>query len=122
MSFPDAVRTCFTKYIDFTGRARRSEYWFFTLLCVLVNVVARLIDTALSMNVVAGLASLVLLLPGLAVAARRLHDTGRSGWWQLLVLVPLVGWVVLLVWYVSDSKPGANQHGPAPKPLAAQYT
>jgi uncharacterized membrane protein YhaH (DUF805 family) len=125
MDFMTAVRTCLSKYVDFSGRARRSEYWYFALFNFLVGIVANILDSILGtgyegatggglINTVVGLA---LFLPGLAVAVRRLHDTGRSGWWVLLVFAIIVGWIVLLVWFVSDSK-ADNQYGPNPKGAA----
>lgn len=124
MSFADAVRTCLSKYADFSGRGRRSEYWWFFLFNVLVSIVASIVDSILGTDfdtgsgLVGGLASLALLLPSLAAGARRLHDTSRSGWWLLIGLVPLVGWIVLIVFFVQDSH-GDNQHGPNPKAAPA---
>jgi uncharacterized membrane protein YhaH (DUF805 family) len=125
MSFQDAVRTCLTqKYVDFSGRARRSEYWFFLLFTVVVSIVASIIDTILGTRssagtgLIQGLAGLALLLPGLAVGVRRLHDTSRSGWWLLIGLVPFVGGIVLIVFFVQDSH-GENQYGPSPKAFGA---
>ncbi len=125
MDFMTAVRTCLSKYVDFSGRARRSEYWYFALFNFLVGIVASILDSILGtgyddttgglINTVVGLA---LFLPGLAVAVRRLHDTGRSGWWILLVFAIIIGWIVLLVWLVTDSK-GDNQYGPNPKGATA---
>jgi uncharacterized membrane protein YhaH (DUF805 family) len=126
MSFQDAVRTCLQKYADFSGRARRSELWFFVLFNVLVNIVASIIDSVLGTRnsygsgLIATLASLALLLPNLAVGARRLHDTGRSAWWLLIGLVPFVGWIVLIIFYVQDSQ-GDNQYGPSPKRLGGAF-
>src|SRR3954470_11771108 len=136
MSFQDAVRTCFQKYVTFSGRARRSELWFFVLFNVIVSIVAGIIDAILGTRnstgsgLVQSLASLALLLPNLAVGARRLHDTGRTAWWLLIGLVPLVGAIVLIVFYVQHSQ-GDNQYGPSPKavggaaypepPVAPQY-
>jgi uncharacterized membrane protein YhaH (DUF805 family) len=127
MSFQDAVRTCLQKkYVDFSGRARRSEYWYFFLFTIIVSIVAGIIDGILGTRgsgttggtgLVGGIASLALLLPGLGVGARRLHDTGRSGWWLLIGLIPLIGAIVLLVFFVQDSHPD-NQYGPNPKGLA----
>lgn len=120
MSFADAVRTCLSKYADFSGRARRSEYWYFFLFNVLVGIVGSVLDNVLGTEtgsgsgVIGGLASLALLLPSIAVGARRLHDISRSGWWLLIGLIPLVGWIVLIVWFVQDSH-GDNEHGPSPK-------
>jgi uncharacterized membrane protein YhaH (DUF805 family) len=125
MSFADAVRTCLDKYVDFDGRARRSEFWWWALFTVLVGIVAGIIDAILGTSgsfqgrgPVGSVVSLALLLPSLAVGARRLHDTGRSGWWQLLWLVLLVGWIFLIVWFCQDSGP-ENAHGPSPKATGA---
>ena len=125
MGFAEAVQSCFKQYVGFTGRARRSEYWWFALFGVIVSIVADLIDTVLgtmsedtNVGVVGGIAGLALLLPGIAVAIRRLHDTTRSGWWILIGLVPIVGWIVLIVFYVQDSHPD-NKYGPSPKAAAA---
>lgn len=119
MSFMDAVKTCLSKYVGFSGRARRSEFWWFFLFQVLVSVVAGIIDRLIGTSLIQNLAGLALLLPGLAVGARRLHDTGRSGWWWLIVLIPIVGIIVLIVFWVADSQAGQNAHGPNPKGAAA---
>jgi uncharacterized membrane protein YhaH (DUF805 family) len=117
MSFPDAVKVCLNKYVDFSGRARRSEYWWFVLFYVLVYIVAAIIDGVLGTNFVVILAWLGLLLPGLAVGVRRLHDTSKSGWFILLGLIPIIGGIILLIFYVQDSAPD-NQYGPSPKGYA----
>ena len=122
MDFMTAVRTCFSKYVDFSGRARRSEYWYFALFTFLVNIVTTVLDNILgtdydgttSGGLISTVVSLALLLPSLAVGVRRLHDTGRSGWWILIGLIPIIGWILLIVWYCTDSKPD-NQYGPNPK-------
>jgi uncharacterized membrane protein YhaH (DUF805 family) len=121
MSFQDAVRTTLTtKYATFSGRARRSEFWFFVLFQAILGVVASLIDTIIpgQTPIVGYLISLALLVPGLAVGARRLHDTGRSGWWQLIAITG-IGVILLIVWWVQEGKPGANEHGANPKESAA---
>ena len=111
MNFQEAVKTCFSKYVDFSGRASRSEYWWFVLAYVIVAIVAGFIH-----QVVYGLVILAFLLPLLAAGARRLHDIGKSGWWLLLGLIPLVN-LVLLYFSVQPSQPESNEYG-AP-PLAA---
>ena len=98
------------KYAVFEGRARREEFWMFTLVNFIIAVVLHLISPFLG-----GLYNLAVLAPALGVGARRLHDTGRSGWLQLLVLIPLIGIIVLIVFWAQDSQPGANAHGPNPK-------
>lgn len=127
MSFPQAVRSVLTQYVGFRGRARRSEYWWFALFSALLGIAAMVLDNLLGTdfegpgtNGLIGLVvNLVLLLPGLAVAVRRLHDTDRSGWWLLIALIPLIGAIILLVFLVQDSKPGDNRFGPNPKHHAA---
>jgi uncharacterized membrane protein YhaH (DUF805 family) len=127
MAFPDAVKICFNKYVDFSGRARRSEYWWWVLFTVLVGIVASIIDSILGTRnssgtgVFGGLADLALLLPSLAVGARRLHDTGRSGFWLFLWLLPCIGWIILIVFFVMDSQ-GDNKYGPSPKGAGAGWT
>ncbi len=116
MGFAEAVRTCLNKYVDFNGRARRSEYWWWVLFTVLVSLVAGIVDLALGTRLVQYVASLALFLPGLAVAIRRLHDTDRSGWFVLLALLPIIGGIILIVFFLQDSKP-ANTYGPSPKAL-----
>jgi len=111
-------------YVNFQGRARRKAYWMFVLFNIIAIVVLGMIDGALGLGgqsgygILSGIYSLAIILPGLAVAVRRLHDTGRSGWWMLIGLVPVVGPIVLLVFFVQDSQPGSNQFGPNPKESA----
>lgn len=108
MNFVDAVKVCFTKYVGFEGRATRSEYWWWVLFVVLVSIALG----ALKLQMLSGLFSLGILLPSLAVGARRLHDIGKSGWWLLVNLIPLVGWLVLLYFMVQPSQAGSNEYGP----------
>ncbi|MCH4294971.1 DUF805 domain-containing protein [Shewanella sp. 3B26] len=105
------------KYADFTGRARRKEYWMFVLFYLIFYVVTIGIDMALGTTFIAAIFSLGLLLPSLAIGARRLHDTGRSGWWQLIGFIPLIGAIVLIVFYCQDSQ-DENDYGANPKALA----
>lgn len=127
MSFGDSIVSAFRKYAEFRGRARRSEYWWFWLFTVLVGFAAGMMDGLLGLadetgnGPIGGIVTLALLLPSLAVGARRLHDTGRSAWWLLIALVPLAGLIVLLIFFVKDSAPGANEHGPNPKEPAGFY-
>jgi uncharacterized membrane protein YhaH (DUF805 family) len=108
------------KYIDFTGRARRKEYWYFTLFNIIISFVLMFMDILLGLTTRDGwgplgaIYTLAVLIPGLAVTARRLHDTSRSGWWMLLGLAPCIG-LILLVYLVEDSYPGENEYGPNPK-------
>ena len=110
------------KYAVFGGRARRKEYWYFYLFNILIFIVLSIIDgvtrnlvPGAGLGLLGGLYSLAVLIPGFAVAVRRFHDIGKSGWWLLIALVPLVGAIVFLVFTVQDSQPGENQYGPNPK-------
>jgi uncharacterized membrane protein YhaH (DUF805 family) len=120
MDFMTAVKSVYSNYIGFSGRAARSEYWYFVLFYMIVGAVLSVIDTQTGMvsqggmgvlGTVFGLAS---LLPSIAVGFRRLHDTGRSAWWFLIAFIPLIGVIVLIVWLASPSQPGDNAYGPNP--------
>ena len=115
MSFVDAVKTCFTKYVDFTGRASRPEYWWFFLSLIVAYVAAGLIAEASNgLEFLIFLVWLGYILPLLAAAVRRLHDTGRSGWWYFIALVPFVGAIILIVFLASAGNPGVNGYGSPP--------
>jgi uncharacterized membrane protein YhaH (DUF805 family) len=114
------------KYADFNGRARRKEYWMFFLFNVIISIALLIVDGILGTSAVPGTIGLLgvvyllaLLIPGIAVAIRRLHDTGRSGWWILIGLVPFVGGIILIVFLVQDGTPGENQFGKNPKMVTA---
>jgi len=98
VTFQDSIKVCFNKYVDFSGRASRSEYWWFALFLFLGYIVTGMVSHWLYY-----LFALGTLLPSLAAATRRLHDTGRSGWWQLISLIPLIGWIVLIVFLAQES-------------------
>jgi len=115
MGMAEAVRSVLSQYATFSGRARRSEYWWFVLASVIASVVASIVDTALGVSILSLLLTLGLLIPSLALGVRRLHDIGKSGWWILIGLIPLVGVIVLIVFACQDSEPGTNQWGPSPK-------
>ena len=106
-------------YADFEGRATRTQYWTFTLVNIVLSIVLGIVDGVLASVVGFGfvgiLFSLALLVPGIAVAIRRLHDTGKSGFWLFIALIPLIGFIVLIVFFVMDSQPGSNKYGPNPK-------
>jgi uncharacterized membrane protein YhaH (DUF805 family) len=141
MGFGEAIKTCFGKYASFTGRARRSEFWWFFLFWWLGTVIINLIDNAAGLvlnlgtdtidtssgvitftsgglGILSTIWGLVLLLPFLSVTVRRLHDTNRSGWWWWIQLIPCVGFIVILVFMLLDSTPGDNRFGPNPKGYA----
>ena len=120
MSFIEAIKTCFTKYVDFNGRARRSEYWFFVLFNAIVSGVFSALYNATDATVFSVLSllfSLAVLLPGLAVTVRRLHDIGKKWTFILLGLIPIAGAIILIVNCAKDSQPGANEYGPNPKEM-----
>jgi uncharacterized membrane protein YhaH (DUF805 family) len=106
------------KYAQFDGRARRAEYWYFALVNTIVVVALIALDFAADIYpILTGLYAFAVLFPSLAVAVRRLHDTGRTGWW-ILVALTVVGAIVLLVFYVQDGDSDANAYGPSPKAVA----
>ena len=110
MDFKQSVLRCVRdKYADFNGRAGRPEFWWFALFCFLVAAVFNV----LRLEMIGMLANLALLLPSLAVGARRLHDMGKSGWFQLVWLIPFIGWAVMVYWLVQPSVAGANEYGDA---------
>jgi len=114
MNLQEAVRSVLSQYAGFTGRARRSEYWFWTLAVVIGAIVAIIIDSIIGINLFYIVFALAVLVPGIAVGVRRLHDISKSGWWILLSLIPLIGSIVLIIWFVGDSHPD-NEYGPNPK-------
>jgi uncharacterized membrane protein YhaH (DUF805 family) len=133
MNMQAAVSSVFHNYATFSGRARRAEYWWFILFAFIVSVILSILDATLfgysftsttgdgsagfeyaSPGILGSIWSLATFIPGLAVAVRRLHDTGRSGWWLLLFLIPLIGFIVLVVWFASRGNTGTNAFGPDP--------
>ncbi len=121
MSFQDAVRTCLSKYATFSGRAGRPEYWWFFLFNFIVSIITNIIDRAVGNVLIGSLVSLALLVPSIAVLVRRLHDTNRSGWWALLILIPIVGWIVLIIFAAMPGDQGPNTHGaPQNQPSGAR--
>lgn len=118
MDFKTAVQTVVrVKYFDFNGRASRSEYWFFTLFWIILSAIVGIVGWSFSEtagNVLSGILSLVLFLPSLGVAVRRLHDRNKSGLWLLIILIPLLGGLILLFWFVQRGTIGSNNYGPDP--------
>lgn len=118
-SFADVVKTVFNRYIQFSGRARRSEYWYWMLFIIAVSVVLSVVDGIVfgfettDLAVVGPLFSLATFLPSLGVAFRRMHDTGRSAWWLLIALIPLAGTIILIYWFAKPGDQDDNQFGPA---------
>jgi len=129
MNLQQSVRTCLRKYVTFSGRAQRSEYWWFILFVVTVNFALTLLDSALfgsvetygsgfsattDTPVFSGIFNLLVLLPTVSAVVRRLHDVNRSVWWYLIVLIPLIGAIMMLVWLASKGTVGQNRFGPDP--------
>lgn len=119
--FIEAIKRGLQNYVNFSGRAPRWEYWYFVLFSVIVIVVATLVDVVLgtgneSYGLLQLIASLALFLPSLALFVRRLHDRDLSGWWVLIVFIPLVGFVMWLYWACTKGTTGANRFGPDPVP------
>ena len=109
MTFTQSIQLCFSKYADFNGRAKRPEYWWFFLFLFLLGAVTGAISEVLN-----GIVALATLIPSLAVGARRLHDTDRSGWWQLLWIIPVIGWLVVIIFLAEEGKSTDNQFGAMP--------
>lgn len=109
------------QYVDFDGRARRKEYWMFLLVNIVVSIVIGIVDvvaglkTSSGIGILGALYSLAILLPSLGVTVRRLHDIDKSGWWVLIGFVPIIGFIVLLVFAAMEGTRGDNQYGPDPK-------
>lgn len=124
MGFQEATTTCLRKYFTFSGRAVRSEYWYFALFCFLGSLLLGGVDMMVfdseigDLELFSSLFSLATIIPGISACSRRLHDIGRSGWWQLLLLVPLIG-VIILIYWLCKSGEGDNDYGPVPAGGAA---
>ena len=107
------------KYADFSGRARRTEYWLFVLFSMVIAMVLGVVDYVLGTPGIIGLIfALAILIPSIAVGVRRLHDTDRSGWWLLIAFIPIIGTIALLVFLLLDSNSGENRFGSSPKAVA----
>jgi len=125
MGFAEAVTSCFSKYVTFSGRAPRSEFWWYVLFVFIGSIVFSILDATMfssgmqSVGFLGLLWTLVTLLPSISVAVRRLHDTNRSGWWYWLFLVPLIGFIILIIWFASVGSSGSNRFGH--DPLADVY-
>lgn len=120
VSFGEAIQKALVEnYCNFTGRASRSEYWWYVLFNAILSFCIGFVlgifgASPVVVNVIQGIVGLALLLPGLGLAVRRLHDINKSGWWLFIALIPLVGAILLIVWYCKDSDRGMNQYGPEP--------
>ena len=129
MTFMDSISTCFSKYVTFSGRAQRSEMWWFVLFFVIVSTIVGAADSAIfgknvfmmggmefsyNAGYFGNIFALATFLPMLSVDVRRLHDVGKSGWWILLILIPLIGAIVLLIWMIGKGTEGENKYGADP--------
>lgn len=110
----------FQNYTNFSGRAGRREYWLFVLANVLVAIVLGLIDTLIGKNILGALYSLAVILPGIAVSVRRLHDLGKSGWYILLGLIPIIGALYLIYLFIQEGQKEANEYGEEPKAVQVE--
>ena len=122
MGFGQAIAAGFTNYFNFKDRSTRSAYWYFILFLFLASIVTAVADLALfepkfepkTVGPINGIFSLATFIPSLALAVRRLHDIDRSGWWVLLGLIPIIGWIILIVWACQPTAPQPNRYGPPP--------
>ena len=121
MNFGKAIATCMGKYGTFSGRASRSEYWWFYLFTILMSWGATIVDGAVASSgdpavassgdpMVEIIVTLVFFVPIIAAGCRRLHDMGKSGWWQLLWFIPIIGWILLIVWLATNTKPEGDKY------------
>lgn len=122
MTFTQSISTCFSKYCTFTGRASRSEYWWWFVFTFIIGLIFGIPSgiklahsgAASGLPIISYIVAAILFLPNLGVSFRRLHDTGRSGWWWLISFIPVVGSIVLVIFYCLPSQPFTNQYGPDP--------
>jgi uncharacterized membrane protein YhaH (DUF805 family) len=127
MGFGEAIQSGFNNYANFEGRASRPAYWWWFLFTWIVSLIAQVLDNMtriggigsesylnLWVGIISGIVGLALFLPSLGVMVRRLHDTDRSGWWWLIGIIPIVGWIILIIFLASPGTPGENRFGPPP--------
>ena len=127
VSFPQAINLGFKNYFKFSGRATRAENWWWALFTVLAGIVLAVVDTLTGTmgmfgdsGLLGGLFELGVIVPSLALGVRRLHDINRTGWWLLLLFVPVIGWIVLIVWAIKRGDKGPNKYGPDPRQATSQ--
>ncbi len=104
-----------SNYFNLNGRARRTEYWMYFLVYLGIVIAAGVLDALIGLSLIGALVALAHLIPSITVGVRRLHDIGRSGWWLLIALIPLIGWIIALYWAVKDGDPQDNAYGSNPK-------
>ena len=116
MNFGQSISSCMGKYGTFSGRASRSEYWWFYLFTILMSWGATIVAAAMfsfedpMVDILPSIVSLIFFIPAIAAGSRRLHDIGKSGWWQLLFIVPIIGWILLIVWLATNTKPDGDKY------------
>jgi uncharacterized membrane protein YhaH (DUF805 family) len=115
MTFAQAIEAGFKNYVNFNGRARRSEYWYWFLFQILAQIVLSIVDAITGIGFLTIVFALATIVPGIAVSVRRMHDIDKSGWYLLIGLIPIVGAIILIIWFVKEGTPGQNQYGPSPK-------
>ena len=114
-----ATKTVLNSYAKFEGRSGRVEFWWYVLAYIIIAVLVAIVEGIIGLgDLLSNILALALLVPSIAVSVRRLHDIGKSGWWYLINLIPLVGWIVFIYWAAQPSGP-ANEHGEGPQPLAS---
>ena len=127
MGFSEAIQSGFNNYANFEGRASRPAYWWWFLFTWIVSIIAQLLDNMtriggigsesylnMWVGIISAIVGLALFLPSLGVMIRRLHDTDRSGWWWLIGIIPIIGWIILIFFLASPATPGENRYGPPP--------
>ena len=118
MGFGQAIAAGFNNYFNFKDRSTRSAYWYFVLFLIIAGFITSILDVLLFHPKIAGpingIFSLATIIPGLSLSVRRLHDIGRTGWWVLLGLIPVIGWIILIVWACQPTVPQANEYGSPP--------
>lgn len=117
VTFKEAVvRALQQNYCNFSGRASRSEFWWWELFTFILGIIVDIVFcwSQNAISIAGGVVGLALLLPNLGICVRRLHDIGKSGWWIFISLIPVIGWILLLVWYCKDSQMEPNEYGPVP--------
>ena len=126
LSFTESIKKVLIEnYCNFNGRARRSEFWYWYLLTLIIDIICTILIQALPklntvFSIIFAVINLAILLPTIGVQVRRLHDTGRSGWFLLLILLPIIGLIILIIWFCQDSD-ASNEYGPSPKAASTDF-
>lgn len=119
MNFQDAIQQGFRNYFNFSGRASRSEFWYWVLFSFVLSILISIADSILvTGGVLSGLLALAMFIPHISITVRRLHDIDKCGWWILFYLIPVVGWIFILIWECTKGTDGPNRFGPNPLSLS----